>query len=53
ALRTVLFVAKDKIDWYNDHNLHKLVLEALYPVILEHLVDDQHTKRQGTLHSKL
>ncbi|KAI8380057.1 hypothetical protein BD560DRAFT_388300 [Blakeslea trispora] len=53
ALRTVLFVAKDKIDWYNDHGLHKLVLEALYPVILENLVHESTlSKKQGILYKE-
>ncbi|KAI8094958.1 uncharacterized protein B0P05DRAFT_524108 [Gilbertella persicaria] len=44
ALRVILYVAKDKINWYNDHGLHKLVIEALYPVILENLVRDPSKK---------
>jgi hypothetical protein len=41
ALRVVLYIAKNKIDWYNENGLHTLVLEALYPVIVNNLVKDQ------------
>jgi hypothetical protein len=41
ALRVVLYVAQDKIAWYNDNGLHKIVLQELYPVILNNLIHDQ------------
>ncbi|KAK4515070.1 uncharacterized protein ATC70_002680 [Mucor velutinosus] len=41
ALRVVLYVAKDKIDWYNENGLHDQVLKELYPVILNYIVAEQ------------
>jgi hypothetical protein len=41
ALRVVLYVAQNKIDWYNENGLHSQVLEALYPIIVNNLVKDQ------------
>ncbi|GAN09033.1 hypothetical protein MAM1_0239c08555 [Mucor ambiguus] len=41
ALRAVLYVAKDKIDWYNENGLHDQVLKELYPVILNYIVTEQ------------
>ncbi|KAG2197799.1 hypothetical protein INT46_011604 [Mucor plumbeus] len=41
ALRVVLYVAKEKIDWYNEHGLHGQVLKELYPVILNYIVKEQ------------
>ncbi|KAG2196710.1 hypothetical protein INT47_009620 [Mucor saturninus] len=40
ALRVVLYVAEDKIDWYNENGLHALVLDALYPVVINNLIVD-------------
>lgn len=40
ALRVVLYVAEDKIDWYNENSLHALVLDALYPVVINNLIVD-------------
>lgn len=51
ALRVVLYIAKDKIEWYNDHGLHEIVFQELYPVILNNIVQDQGlsvAKRQKT-----
>ncbi|CAO3653893.1 unnamed protein product [Mucor fragilis] len=41
ALRVVLYVAKDQIDWYNENGLHDQVLKELYPVILNYVVTEQ------------
>ncbi|KAF1802314.1 hypothetical protein V8B55DRAFT_1478969 [Mucor lusitanicus] len=41
ALRVVLYVAKNKIDWYNENGLHDQVLKELYPVILNYIVTEQ------------
>ncbi|GAA5805765.1 hypothetical protein EDC94DRAFT_620731 [Helicostylum pulchrum] len=49
ALRAVIYIAENKIDWYNENGLHALVLDALYPVVINNLVVDQGaalTKRQ-------
>lgn len=45
----MIYIAENKIDWYNENGLHALVLDALYPVIISNLVVDQGaalTKRQ-------
>ncbi|KAI9250721.1 hypothetical protein BY458DRAFT_524381 [Sporodiniella umbellata] len=36
VLPIVLYLSKDKVDWYNENNIHPLVLKALRPVIVEH-----------------
>ncbi|KAG2235963.1 hypothetical protein INT48_004293 [Thamnidium elegans] len=49
ALRVVIYIAENKIDWYNENGLHALVLDALYPVVIDNLIVDQGaalTKRQ-------
>lgn len=40
-MRVVLYIAEDKIDWYNENGLHALVLDALYPVVINNLIVDQ------------
>ncbi|KAI7898457.1 uncharacterized protein BX663DRAFT_524786 [Cokeromyces recurvatus] len=46
ALRVVLYVAKDDIDWYNNNDLHNQVLKTLYPVILDTLLKEQETLKK-------
>ncbi|KAI9470497.1 MAG: hypothetical protein EXX96DRAFT_584537 [Benjaminiella poitrasii] len=46
ALRVVLHVAKDKIEWYNDNDLHNQVLKALYPVILDTILKEQEENKK-------
>ncbi|EPB87032.1 hypothetical protein HMPREF1544_06149 [Mucor circinelloides 1006PhL] len=41
ALRVVLYVAKDKIDWYNENGLHDQVFRELHSVILNYIVTEQ------------
>lgn len=41
ALRVVLYVPQNKIDWYNENDLHSQVLETLHPIIVNNLVKDQ------------
>lgn len=41
ALRVVIYIAEDKIDWYNENDLHALVLDALYPVVINNIIVDQ------------
>lgn len=41
ALRVVIYIAEDKIDWYNKNDLHALVLDALYPVVINNIIVDQ------------
>ncbi|KAI9345114.1 hypothetical protein BD770DRAFT_397316 [Pilaira anomala] len=41
ALRVVIYIAENKIDWYNENGLHALVLDALYPVVVTNLVVDK------------
>ncbi|CEP07125.1 hypothetical protein [Parasitella parasitica] len=42
ALRVVLYIPKEKLDWYNEHGLHDQVLKELYPVILSYVVATKH-----------
>ncbi|KAI8641810.1 hypothetical protein BD408DRAFT_417453 [Parasitella parasitica] len=42
ALRVVLYVPKEKLDWYNEHGLHDQVLKELYSVILSYVVVTEH-----------
>ncbi|KAI8968545.1 hypothetical protein BDF20DRAFT_827874, partial [Mycotypha africana] len=41
ALRVILYIAKEKVEWYNAHNLHNLVLSALYTPILDYITRTQ------------
>ncbi|CEG72776.1 hypothetical protein RMATCC62417_08270 [Rhizopus microsporus] len=41
ALRVIIYLPQDKIDWYNENNIHPQLLEALYPVIVESLIISQ------------
>lgn len=37
----MIYIAENKIDWYNENGLHSLVLDALYPVVVTNLVVDK------------
>lgn len=39
-MRVILYIAEDKIEWYNQNDLHALVLDALYPVVINNLIVD-------------
>ncbi|KAI9266566.1 hypothetical protein BDA99DRAFT_506060 [Phascolomyces articulosus] len=44
VIRVIVNVGdQEKIDWYNENELHPIVLKALQPIILEHLVNDKAT----------
>ncbi|EIE90504.1 hypothetical protein RO3G_15215 [Rhizopus delemar RA 99-880] len=46
ALRVVIYLSKDKTDWYNENHLHPLVIEALYPIIVENIIKAQTTNKK-------
>ncbi|KAI8890381.1 hypothetical protein K501DRAFT_206229, partial [Backusella circina FSU 941] len=39
-LRLILYVPEQKLEWYNDFQIHHNVIDALYPVILQHVIYD-------------
>ncbi|KAG2225802.1 hypothetical protein INT45_007046 [Circinella minor] len=43
VVRVIVNVHQNKIDWYNENELHSLILKALQPIILEHLVNGKNT----------
>ncbi|KAI7856862.1 hypothetical protein BDC45DRAFT_51797 [Circinella umbellata] len=43
VVRVIVNVHQNKIDWYNENELHSFVLKALQPIILEHLVNGKNT----------
>ncbi|KAI9492100.1 hypothetical protein BDB00DRAFT_830207 [Zychaea mexicana] len=43
VIRVIVNIDQEKIDWYNESELHPLVLKALQPIIMEHLLSDKHS----------
>lgn len=43
-LRVVIYVQQEKTEWYNSSDVHSKLLNALYPIIVDHILAEEQGK---------